>query len=325
MNIFIIFARRFNLMLMENRKKIYGYSAIIAAVLLWGASFVWTKELLVKEFPVFTIVLCRMVIASCVLLLLFKTTGQIEKVSRKDFPLFFLLSLFEPFLYYIGENFGLLYVSPSIAAAIIALVPIVTAISLSTLNKEKLRAELFIGAAISVIGIMLMSFTSSSNEISIKGLLLMLLAVVSAALYGTTLQQILKRGYGPVTITTWQNMIAVVLYLPCFLIFDAKHVTSLDWNVSTIGSLLTLGVLCSAAAFALYSAAAKIVTVAKASVFSNAIPVVTLCLSVLMGTESITAQKIIGILVVVGGVIISQRTASAKKTPQIKQKDRKNV
>lgn len=149
----------------------------------------------------------------------------------------------------------------------------------------------------------------------------MLLAVVSAALYGTTLQQILKRGYGAVTITTWQNIIAVFLYLPCFLIFDVRQVTSLDWNVSTIGSLLTLGVLCSAAAFALYSAAAKIVTVAKASVFSNAIPVVTLCLSVLMGTELITVQKIIGILVVVGGVIISQRTETKSKQKKIKKKN----
>ena len=304
---------------MKDKGKIYGYIYVIGAVLLWGASFVWTKELLVKDFPVFTIVLSRMIIASCVLFLLFKPTGQIEKVKRKDFYLFFLLSLFEPFLYFIGENFGLLFVSPSIASAIIALVPIVTAVSLSTLSKEKLRAELFIGAAISVLGIMLMSFTSSSNDISIKGLLLMLSAVVSAAMYGTVLQQILKKGYGAVTITLWQNVIAAVLYLPCFLIFDTSKVTYLDWNISSVVSLLMLGVLCSAAAFALYSAAAKFITVAKTSVFSNAIPVVTLCLSALMGTEEFSVQKIVGILVVVGGVIISQRTVNKRKNTEIEK------
>ncbi len=298
---------------MNNNRKLYGYIAIVIAVILWGASFVWTKELLQREFPVFTIVLCRMVIASSVLLLLFKTTGQIERIRKKDFILFILLSLFQPFLYFIGENFGLMYASPSITAAIIALIPIATALSLNFFYKEHLKKELFIGAFVSVIGIIIMSFSNNSADITLKGFLLLLLAVVSATMYGTILQKILRKGYGPITITTYQNVIAVIYYLPCFILFDASKVSTLDWSFSPIMNIIILGILCSAGAFILYSTAAKLISVAGIAVFTNVIPIVTLAMSVLLGLESIDLKKILGIFVVIVGVLLSQIAIKTNK------------
>ncbi|MGP1515250.1 MAG: DMT family transporter [Bacteroidales bacterium] len=291
---------------MQNKKKLYGYTAIIVAVILWGMSFVWTKELLYKGFPVFTIVLSRLIVASSILLLLFKPKGQIERIKKDDISLFFLLALFEPFLYFIGENFGLLFVSPSVTSAIIALIPIVTALSLYMFYKEHIHKKLFVGAAISVIGIVIMSFGGQGKDISIGGLLLLLLAVLSATMYGTVLQKILRKGYGPITITTFQNIIAIIYYLPCFLIFDINKVQSLDWSFAAITDIIVLGVLCSAVAFALYSVAAKLISVAGVVVFTNIIPIVTLIMSVTMGIEKINIQKIVGILVVIGGVLLSQ-------------------
>ncbi|MBR1627054.1 MAG: DMT family transporter [Bacteroidales bacterium] len=306
---------------MQNKRKLYGYLAIITADILWGMSFVWTKELLQNGIPVFTILLGRMIVASSVLLLLFKITGKLENIRRKDFSLFFLLALFQPFLYFIGENYGLKYASPSIGAAVVALVPVAQTLSLHLFYKENIRATVFLGTAVSAIGIAIMSFSSQTADLSMKGLLLLLLAVVSAAMYGTILQKILKKGYGPVTITTAQNMISIIYYLPCFLVFDLNTVTSLQWNAQSVINILILGVLCSAGAFALYSTAAKLISVAGIAVFTNVIPVVTLAMSVLLGVELLNVRKTVGILIVIVGVLVSQFVFSGKKKSETENKN----
>jgi len=296
----------------KKKLKIWGYIAIIIAVVLWGMSFVWTKQLLQLNFPVFTIIIARLVIASIVLLLIFKPKNQIEHIERKDFLLFILLALCEPFLYFIGENFGLVYVSPSLTAAIIALIPIATAFGLNIFYKEKLRKKIFFGAIISTVGIVIMSFSSEGFVIGWQGLLLLLLAVISATGYGLILQKILAKGYGPVTITTWQNIISIIYYLPCFLIVDWDKLPTLNWSAQAIFNLIVLGVLCSAVAFALYSASAKVISVAGATIFTNVIPIVTLIVSVAIGLEVLNIQKTVGILVVIGGVLLSQITYQHK-------------
>ena len=115
---------------MKNRdnKIAFGYVAIMFAMLFWGLSFVWIKHLLNNNFPVFTIVFIRLVLASAVFITLLKLQKKLQKIAREDYKDFFLLAFFEPFLYFIGEDFGLQQVDASFAAVIIALIPIVISI-----------------------------------------------------------------------------------------------------------------------------------------------------------------------------------------------------
>ena len=57
----------------------------------------------------------------------------------------------------------------------------------------------------------------------------------------------------------------------------------------------------------LYAYAAQKVHITKLSVFTNAIPIVTMVVSAILGLEQFTAMKAVGILIVVLGVIISQQ------------------
>ena len=70
--------------------------------------------------------------------------------------------------------------------------------------------------------------------------------------------------------------------------------------------LLCLAVFCSAGAYMLYSFAAQKIHITRLSVFTNAIPIVTIIVSAALGLESFTLMKFFGILVVVVGVITSQ-------------------
>lgn len=275
-------------------------------MLFWGISFIWTKQLLNAGFPVFTIVFFRLLIASCLFVTLFKLQHKLEKIKKGDWNKFFLLSLFEPFLYFIGEEYGLQNVSASFASVIIGLIPLVVSFTMYFVEKEKLTWQLLLGIFISILGIVIMTFgKESTSEFSLRGLLWLLLALGSAGGYSVLLSRLVTQ-YSPVTITTYQNFIALPFYLPFVIFLDIPQWNNINWSGSALFNLCCLAILCSAGAYMLYSYAAKKISITKLSVFSNAIPIITIFFATKLGLETFTYQKFIGILIVVIGVIISQ-------------------
>jgi drug/metabolite transporter (DMT)-like permease len=290
----------------SNRKSIIAYVSIIFSMIFWGISFVWTKELLNANFPVFLILTIRLAIASLLIFSVFKLMGKLERIEKTDLPKFFLLALFEPFLYFIGENFSMHFVDASFAAIMIALLPIVNPIALHIFNKDKIGWNLLFGAVISVIGIMIMS-TNPEGEIKIswQGTLLLLLAVFAGSGYSVILSRLINK-YNPITITTTQNIVGILYFLPCLLIFDLDKISSVVWTKDAILSLVFLAIFCSAGAFMLYSYSAKLLSVIKVSIFTNAIPVVTIIVAIILGQELFSFLKVLGILIVVSGLLLSQ-------------------
>lgn len=283
-----------------------GYLAISLSMLFWGCSFVWTKQLLNAGFPVFTIVFFRLLIASAIFVTMFKVMGKLEKIRKGDWKKFLLLALCEPFLYFIGEEFGLAHTSASFASVIIALIPIIVSVTMYFVEGEKLSWKLLVGTVISIIGIAIMTFGPNSNVMfNMRGLMWLFLALAAAGGYSVYLSRLVNE-YSPVTVTTYQNLLAMPFYLPFVCIFDLRHWGSITWSGSAILNLVCLAVLCSAGAYTLYSYSAKRIGITRLTVFTNAIPIVTIIVAALLGQEAFTLQKFIGIVIVVFGVIFSQ-------------------
>ena len=109
----------------ENNKNSAAYLAATIAIILWGFSFVWTNSLLINEVPVFTYLFIRLAIAGILLLIVSKTIGKLQKVSNKDMAWMALMAFCEPFIYFLGETYGMLATgSATIAAVIIATIPV---------------------------------------------------------------------------------------------------------------------------------------------------------------------------------------------------------
>lgn len=298
---------------MKQNNTLKGYIAIMFSMLFWGISFVWTKQLLNADFPVFTIVLFRLLIASVIFVTIFKWRGMLEKIRRGDGRWFLLLAVFEPFLYFIGEDFGLKYVDASFASVMIALIPIVVSVTMYFCEHEPLSWRLLVGTVVSIFGIGMMTFNASSSLVfSWKGFSLLLVALFAAGGYSVLLVRLLK-DYGPVTVTTYQNLMAIPLYLPFVCVFDLRHWGAIQWSVSSVFNLVCLAVFCSACAYMLYSYAAKQISITKLSVFTNAIPIVTILIASMLGLEVFTIQKFVGIVIVVAGVLFSQMKNNEKK------------
>ena len=97
-----------------------------------------------------------MAIAGLLLLAYAKITGKLQKVSRKDTLYMFLMAFFEPFIYFIGETYGMKATGSAVlAAVIIATIPITCLFAEKILYKVPYTAFKIIGTAITIPGIVM--------------------------------------------------------------------------------------------------------------------------------------------------------------------------
>jgi len=292
---------------MKNRSYIV-HLAGIAAMVLWGMSFVWSTQAYENLNPTTTIFL-RLVVATIfftAILFLFRLN---EKINRKDLKLFALAAMFEPFLYFIFEGYGLKNTSPIIGSAIIALIPLVTPIAARIFLKERLTAMNIVGFIISFVGVIVLLLNKDLEfTASPKGILFLCGAVLVAVGYSIALIRLTKL-YKPLTITWMQNIIGMIYFIPLALVMEHFQPSNFANVGGYIVPVVCLGVFCSAIAYALWAFAFSKLGASRANVYSNLIPVFTAIFSYLLAIEGLTTNKIIGIVVVVAGLILSQMKA----------------
>ena len=274
-------------------------------MLFWGFSFIWSS-LLLKSYQPVTLIFFRLIISSVFLFAVLFFLGIHEKVEQKDYKLIFLSALFNPFLYFLGENYGLKFSSPTIAAVIIATIPVFSPLIGYLSFTEKLAPVNFIGIGVSFAGVILMLITPSlSLTADPKGIVFLFCAVFAALLYTVTLRKLTMK-YSAIVLVARQNLIGIFLFLPFFVLFEAKSAFMVPLTREIVTSILLLSILASSVSFVFFAHSVKLLGISKSNIFSNLIPVFTAIFSYLLLSEIFTAQKIIGILLVIGGVYLSE-------------------
>jgi len=279
--------------------------AMILAMFFWGFSFIWSKILLELYKPV-TIVFLRLLISVFFLFVTGYIFKKLKPIAKKDWPKLFLLSFFQPFLYFIGETIGLKYVSSTTASVLIATIPLFTPIAAYYFLKEKMPLLNIAGIIISVFGVTLVLF-NDNFEISanMDGLLLMLLAVFSAVAY-SILTVDLAAKYNVFNLITYQNAIGLVYFLPVFLYFDYEHFILIEFTWEIAKPLFALAIFASSLAFMLFIYGIQVLGVTKANTISNIIPVFTAVFAWYILDEKLNWVNVLGILVVLSGLSLSQ-------------------
>jgi drug/metabolite transporter (DMT)-like permease len=286
-------------------KIFWGYIAVIASMFFWAFSFIWSKGALEFYNP-FTILSSRLIIASVVLMSFSKLIGKLNKIEKGDFKYLILLSFFEPFLYFIGETFGLQRVSPTIAAVMIATIPVFLPYAAWIFFKERITKYKVGGTLLSFMGVILVIVNNQMQlNADFWGIALLILAVFSAIGY-TSLVKNLSEKYNAFTIVSWQSLFGLVGFLPLFFLFEFKETSSIGFVWEGFLPIIFLAIFGSIMAFVLFTHSIKVLGVTKSGVFGNAIPVLTSLFSFLLLGERLLGINYIGILIVVIGLFISQ-------------------
>lgn len=175
-----------------NKKSLLIYGSIILAMLFWSFSFVWVKIVYLVYNPITTVFL-RLCISSILLFIIGKGFKQIGPIKKEDRLGVLALAFFEPFLYFLGESFGLKYVSSTIGAVIISTIPLFSPVAAYYFHKEQLSKMNIIGIFVSIIGVAVIIFNKSfSLIVSPIGLACMFIAVGAAVGYSVVLKNWLQ-------------------------------------------------------------------------------------------------------------------------------------
>jgi drug/metabolite transporter (DMT)-like permease len=151
-----------------------------------------------------------------------------------------------------------------------------------------------------------------SLSVDKKGIFFLSEAVLAALIYSVLVRKLTFR-YRPITIIKYQNLIGVLLFLPIFLIFESHSTFLVQPNLEIISSFLLLSILASSLSFVFYTKSIQMLGISKANIFSNLIPVFTAIFSFFILAEHFTIQKMIGMLLVIFGVYISEKNSKKSK------------
>ena len=290
-------------------KKWMIYLMLATASALWGFSFIMTKELSICENGQITplqLITFRMVLATAVMMPMLAITRRLERIRKEDLKWFLLISFSEPFLYSFLETSGTLMVDGSLAAVVVATIPLFVPFGMAAAYRERIHWTTMVGIVLSLIGIGVMLF-GGSNGFGGKagGLLFLAGAVVVAVIYTLLLVKVVDH-YRPITITVWQNFFGMLYYIPVMLLLDGKGLALLSYSPKMILLLLALGVLCSTVAYMFYNYGIRSLGATASCIFTNTIPVFSMLAAVLIGQESFSLWKAFGMLIVIAGVVMAQ-------------------
>lgn len=295
---------------MKSKVRVYG--GVMLAMIFWSLSFIWFK-VANETFRPITIVFIRLVFSVIILSTYLLVKKKVMKIRKEDRRLFAMLALFEPFFYFLGESFGLTYVSATVGSVLISTIPVVATLGAWIFFRERLRAINYAGIILSFAGVLVFLIKGDGTILfNIKGLVLLMLAVFSAVGFNLTLSRLVG-SYSPVFIVTVQNALGTILFLPVFLVTELHHIISTPVTFSSIVPIIELSVFASCGAFILFAFSVRNMGITRANVFTNFIPVFTAIFSFLILGDKLTFQNIAGIMIVIAGIYMSQINGPRKK------------
>ncbi|PLX17640.1 MAG: hypothetical protein C0601_06320 [Candidatus Muiribacterium halophilum] len=289
------------------------YILNLLAMSFWGISFVWIK--IVYEFyNPFTILFFRMVISACILFLISSTLMKEKKrLERRHIPMLMALAFCEPFMYFIGESLGLLYISSTVASLIVSTIPIFMVFASFIFFKERIDKRQTTGLALAIIGILALVFDTSMNlRYEPKGILLMFLAVISAIGFNILGTKLVKT-YRPITLIKYQNVFGAIYFFPLFLIYSGKELFTRIPPSNIILCIFNLSLFSSALSYLFYLIAIEKIGINKANIFTYTIPLFTAIFAYFLIGEEFDITKSFGMIFIVSGIFISQYKGKFKR------------
>ena len=286
-------------------KDFLAFGSALGAAFFWSFSFIWFKIAYQGYNPI-TVVIFRLSISAFLMTVIAVGMNRLQKIARKDWLLFAMMSFFEPFLYFVGESFGLKYISSTVAAVIVATIPLISPLATLMFYREKVKWMNALGLLFSFIGVGLVVLNGSFRfDASPLGVSLEFMAVLSAISYSIVLRNLVGR-YNTFSIIAYQNIIGVIFFLPVWLIFEFNDFIIRPFHPKAFKAIVFLAVFASTLAFVFFTQSIRRLGVNRSNSFINLIPVFVAILSFIILKDNLRLQQIVGIIIVVTGLFLAQ-------------------
>lgn len=291
-----------------------GHLSVAGAYTIFGLNLVFCKDIansdVLSPMPLFTL----RALGAAALFWLVSLFLPKEPVARADFgriALASLVGLYIPQLTFLKA----ITVSATIDASVMhTLSPIFTMFFAFFFLKEPISWKKAAGVAVSFAGVLLLIFNSfhaegTVSKTSAAGFALLILNSLSFALYLGAFRQLIAR-YSVVTFMKWTFLFSLLLSLP----FSCRELVTADYAAiprNVAGEIAFLIFFATFVAYFLIPYGQKRIRPTLVSMYSYLQPILATVISIFTGLDVLTWQKLAATLLVVGGVVLVNRSRAA--------------
>jgi drug/metabolite transporter (DMT)-like permease len=285
--------------------------SLLATCFLWAVSFIAVKVALVAV-PPFTLVTLRLLISALCFMLWFLIRGRRPIINgRAIWKQLFILSLFGTGLHYGLQTMGLQYTTASNASLYAVTGPISIILIAAFYLGEKLSFQKILGIFLAIIGVLVVMGLETLKAFDFKGHLLGdVLVMVSIAMWGifTVYGKRLMKEMDALEVIALTTFIGAAWMVPIgwaegyWRGFALSSITLSAWL-----AIAYLGVTCSFLATLFYFLALGKTEAQKVGVYCYTIPPMTYVVAALYLDERIGLNLLIGSVLVLAGVYLTER------------------
>ncbi|MBD5357158.1 MAG: DMT family transporter [Bacteroides sp.] len=275
----------------------------------WGSSFLSTKVLMTDGgFTPVEMYVYRFL--SAYIILLAFTYKKLFANNWRDELQLLICGLCAGSLYFITENYALKFTATANVSLLASISPIFTTILMAVIYKVKMRFGVILGSIIAFIGVGCIIFSSGIGfEIHPKGDILALTAALSWAIYTIAVKRISPL-YNTFFISRKIFFYGVLTALPFMLMqHEPLHFKLLfDFNQPQFPlNFLFLVIFCSLCAYLVLNEGMKILGQVTANNYLYLQPLVTMIAAYFILGEQIFLLGYIGCILIIGGLVISDK------------------
>ena len=296
-------------------EKTTGHLACFIAYAIFGINIIVCKDLTSSRLISPIALFCIRSIGAGALFWLISCFLPKEQVEKKDYGKILLASLLGFFLTQITFLVAIPDITPMDCSMVSALSPIYTMFIAAYALKEPITLRKVGGVVISFLGIIYLimnsvTSTGGTTETSVTGILLIIANSICFSLYLGLFKPVISR-YSVITFMKWIFLFATAFSLPIagheLLTFDYTQLSGIY-----LGELAFLIVCSTFITYFLIPLGQKRIRPTLVSMYSYVQPIIAISVSIWVGMDALSWQKILAAGMVFGGVLLVNYSRSAK-------------
>ncbi|MBQ9138933.1 MAG: EamA family transporter [Alistipes sp.] len=303
---------------MVSRNSLFGHFACFTAYLIFGLNIVICKDLTssgaISPIALFTL---RSLGAGALFWLISLFMPR-ERVERGDYPKIFAASVLGFFLTQMFFLMAISRITPMDCSIITSLSPVYTMFIAAYALKEPLSAKKIGGVVLSLCGVIYLILNSVTSASAVAqttplGVALMIGNSLCFSLYLGIFKPTITK-YSVVTFMKWIFLFASLLSLP----FSVGELTRLDFAQLPTAYIAELSFLIICATFVTYfliPVGQKILRPTLVSMYSYVQPIVAIVVSIYVGMDTLSWQKVLAAVTVFAGVVIVSHSRQKEQLP----------
>lgn len=300
---------------MADRNSITGHASAFIAYAIFGFNIIVCKDLtsgnLIPPLGIFTL---RSLVAGALFWIVSMFLPK-ERIDRKDYIRIFAASMLGFLTCQVTFLIGIPHITPMDCSILTAMSPIYTMAIAAMVIKEPITLQKAGGVAISFVGIIYlivsrMSAPGGVTESTPFGIFMIILNSLSFSMYLGIFKPLISK-YSAVTFMKWIFLFSACVSTP----LSIKGLINVDWAAIPSVQYAELAYLIICATFITYfliPVAQKRIRPTLVSMYSYIQPIIAIVISIAIGMDELTWQKVLAAAMVFGGVIIVSNSRSAQ-------------